>query len=743
MRKLINVSNRLPVTLEEEEIRKSSGGLVSALEGISGDYDLQWIGWPGAEVPDPERQRRVEEALQRDFGCLPIFLDAQEIAGFYEGFSNSSLWPLLHYMPSRFRYEPQWWERYHAVNQRFAQKVLEVADGDDLVWVHDYHLMLLPQMLREARPSLKIGFFLHTPFPSYESFRCHPKRGELAAGLLGADLIGFHTFGYLRHYCSATLRLLGLESEITQIHHQGRRTAVGVYPIGINAQRFEAELETPEFAGHLESFRMAHFAKRIILSVERMDYTKGILHRLDAIELFLAARENRDDVVFVFVSVPSRGGVEEYRNLIAEVEGRIGELNGRYATLHNSPIHFIHASIGFPELCALYAVADVALVTPLIDGMNLVSKEFVACQREDPGVLILSEFAGAAAELSTALIVNPYDAQNVAASITEALDMPEDERVRRMEPMRERVLRVNAQHWARRFTHELAATPTAPEIAAPGARKAVQRLSAALSQHKKIAMFLDYDGTLREIERDPAAARPNADTHALLRKLQNRSGVDVTVISGRTPEDLESFLGAYDFGLIAEHGAAIRRPGCREWERVDRNISYGWKEPILKLLRLYESSTPGSFVEQKRTSLVWHYRNTDPVYGSWKARELLTELAALTASEPLKVRQGKRIVEVTATQVNKGAAMLRVLDSARYDLVFCAGDDTTDEDMYQLDIPNLLSVHVGTEDTRAQFSVPTPAALRRLIEESLNAVSNAPPPPNRSALVPANPDASE
>src|SRR5438874_8536303 len=392
MPNIINVSNRLPVTVGEK-IEKSSGGLVAALEGVSHDGgELKWIGWPGKAIAEPSERQRIEHTLQQEYGFSPVFLSEEEVGAFYEGFANSSLWPLLHYMPSKFRYEPGWWEAYRSANQKFADEVLSVAQPDDLVWVHDYQLMLLPAMLKEQMPQLRVGYFLHTPFPSYEIFKCHPRRTELAEGMLGADLIGFHTFGYMRHFRSAVLRLLGIESDMTRIRHGGHSSSIGVYPIGINAKKFEEQIRTPEHAQQFVRITHENQGKQLVLSVERMDYTKGIVQRLEAIDLYLRDHEDRDHIKFLFVSVPSREGVPEYQELVQEVEARIGKLNGKYATLHNSPIHFIHASIEFPELCALYAAADAAIVTPLRDGMNLVAKEYIACQSNDPGVLILSEF---------------------------------------------------------------------------------------------------------------------------------------------------------------------------------------------------------------------------------------------------------------------------------------------------------------------------------------------------------------
>ena len=715
---LINVSNRLPVTVEEDRFTKSSGGLVAALEGLpEGQFKTTWIGWPGAAFPEENRRQEIARSLAEDHGCIAVFLSQEEATAFYEGFSNSSIWPLLHYLPNYLRYEPDWWKHYQNVNRTFAEKVLETVHEGDLVWVHDYQLMLLPAMLRASAPDLKIGFFLHTPFPAYEIFRCHPRRRELVTGMLGANRIGFHAFGYLRHFCSTVQRLLGIETELTHIPSEGHNTALGVYPIGINAPKFEQTLDSKEFYQRREQFRVAHEGKRLVVSVERMDYTKGILHRLEAIDNFLAGSDKIDAIRFVFVSVPSREGIEEYQHLVEEVESRVGQLNGKYATLLNSPIHFIHGSIPFVDLCALYALADIALVTPLIDGMNLVAKEFVACQRENAGLLILSEFAGAAEELFNALLVNPYDSAAVAGTLTDALALSTEEKRNRILPMRERVMRYDARHWARSFIDDLMSGPIRDaRTVETNLREAREQLGQAISAGKRIALFLDYDGTLREIELDPRAATPNADLEALLQRLGQQPNVDVTVISGRSQEDLEAFLGRHPFRLIAEHGASLRRPGKKEWERLDLNINYAWKEELLAILRLYEQATPGSTIEEKHSSIVWHYRKAEEEFGAWKANQLTEELSALTANHPIKVRQGKKMVEVTAAENNKGGAVARVLEqNDNYEVALCAGDDLTDESMFELTRPRLLTIKVGIGPTQAGFRVSDPAAFRQFL----------------------------
>ena len=714
----------------------SSGGLVAALKGVRApDLPVHWVGWPGAEIAEDQHQP-VADRLAAKFAATPVFLGRDEATGFYEGFSNSSLWPLLHYMPSRFRYQSEWWEHYRAVNRRFAEKTLLVAEEGAVVWVHDYQLMLLPRMLSKARPSLKVGFFLHTPFPSYEVFRYHPRRVELLKGLLGADLIGFHTFGYMRHFRSSVLRLLGIESDITRLRCDEREVRLGVHPIGINAERFAEELASDRFAQQAASVREAYADKRVVLSVERLDYTKGILHRLDAIDLFLKDCPERDRMKFIFISVPSRENVDEYRELREEVEFRVGRLNGTYATLNNSPIKFIHGSINFTELCALYARAEACVVTPLIDGMNLVAKEFCAAQDlgnpgHVPGVLVLSEFAGAAEELFNALIVNPHDAQQVADALKQALAMPAEERRGRMKGMRERVFALDAGRWARSFIDDLLARrpgdASASESEAKDLERVRRRFADALRTGQRVAFFLDYDGTLREIQPTPDAAAPSAEVHALLRLLAGHANIDTTLISGRTAENLEAWFGQYPFGLVAEHGAYLRRPRGNDWEQLDRNISYAWKDELLKVLLVYEASTPGSFIENKRTGLVWHYRKADPEFGQWKAAALAAELSVLVANSPLEVRQGRKIVEITSSQVNKGSAVSRVLEEAGlpYSAVLCAGDDQTDESMFRLHLSNLTAIKVGDGRTLAPHRLPHPAALRRFILDIIAAHPSA------------------
>lgn len=703
MQKVINVANRLPITLGKT-ITKSSGGLVAALEGVSNEhFELQSIGWPGP-IEDSSKIAGLHQQLKDDYGCIPVFLSEEQIQGYYHGLSNSSLWPLLHYNRAYMNYSEKDWQAYVQVNKLFADVIIDNSEPDDIIWVHDYHLFLLPEILRQRRPEQKIGFFLHTPFPSSEVIRCHPQREALIRGVLGADLIGFHTFGYLRHFRSSALQLLGLESDMTEIKIGNHVASLGIFPIGINSLSFEQQLVSQGHFDKRDELTRTWQNKRLVLSVERLDYSKGLLRRLEAIEQWLVSQERIDDVVFVFVSVPTRGEVKEYQILRERIEREVGRINGLFASVQNSPIHFIHQSITFTELCALYEMSDAALVTPLVDGMNLVAKEYLACQRDDdPGVLILSEFAGAAQELLDAIIVNPYNENEVSKAISMALDMPLEERQGRMKYMKNRVMEYNSDYWARTFLDELQKTEqlrNKPKDLLDNFTAITERFSAA----SKRALFLDYDGTLRDFEDHADAAFPGPELHALLAALEN-TDLDVYVISGRAGETLQEWLGEYQFTLIAEHGNRYLLPGEKHWRSLNASNDFSWKQTVNEIFKLYEGSTPGSTIEEKQSSIVWHYRMADPVYGNWKANQLLSDMYSMLGNLPVELHHGKRIVEASSMHVNKGRAVEHFMKAHEYSIALCAGDDQTDEAMFRLNNEAIISIKVGEGDSHAQSRV--------------------------------------
>jgi len=717
-KRIINVSNRLPVRIQGGDLVKSSGGLVSALEGVQtsggGDFDLQWIGWPGGAEEDIDDKSRITERLQSEFGYHPVFLSEEEISDFYHGFSNSSLWPLLHYNPTYFNYQHHWWQTYEKINACFADAVCDTAKEGDLVWVHDYHLMLLPKMLRKRRPDLRIGFFLHTPFPSYEIFRCHPKRQELLEGLLGADLIGFHTFGYLRHFRSAVLRLTGRESDIYTIRHDEIDTHIGVFPIGINWSGFQKELGSDAYNACRERFANDFKNKQIVLSVERLDYTKGIPQKLEAIEKYLESNpDRRDNVVFILIAVPSREDVGEYAQLKNNIELAVSQINGKYATVSNIPVHFINRGVKFEELCALYALADVAMVTPLVDGMNLVAKEYIACQEDHGGALILSEFAGAAQELFNAIMVNPYDVDGMAWSIGVALDMDDGHKRSQLEPMRKLVIEKDSKWWARRFIDALVNT-TGKTPRDEVKRMDANTLLAFAPSSKRKALFLDYDGTLRDFVVDPAKATPEQNLLEILAQLDQRKDLDVYIVSGRKGDFLQEHLGQFGFTLIGEHGYVFKKPGC-DFELLNADADLEWMPTVREVFDLYAASTPGTHVEQKRSAVVWHYRAADPEFGQWKAVELIGHLKEAIANVPAAIAHGKKIVEVSSQQINKGMAVERFIHEKDYDAILCIGDDQTDETMYRHRKAGAVTIKVGPGTTDAEYRLAGPTQVHQML----------------------------
>ncbi|MFO7820445.1 MAG: bifunctional alpha,alpha-trehalose-phosphate synthase (UDP-forming)/trehalose-phosphatase [Lentisphaeria bacterium] len=714
---VVNVTYRLPVTVEGKKERASEG-LLATIAHAEKHYAVKWVGWPGKILHDVGKQRDVSAKLKGAHKYTPVFLTQAELDGFYYGFSNASAWPVLHYMAQYMHYESSWWDAYCAVNRKFAEIVCGTLEEGDVVWVHDYQLMLLPSMIRQRRPDVRVAFFLHTPFPSYEIFRSLPHREDLIKGILGADQIGFHTFGYLRHFRSTVLRLLGYATEMDHVLHEGRRTYIGVYPIGIDAPRFAEELATKRHARHKMDLRKMYENKTLVLSVERIDYSKGIERRLEAIETFLRHWHPKDDIVFLFINIPSRTRVNEYKLLRQRLESRIGHINSRYGTLENVPVHCVFHAIPFPELCALYAVADAALVTPLIDGMNLVAKEYVAAKQDECGVLLLSEFAGAAEELWNAVLVNPFNVAGMAEKIKEALALSETEKHARMQKMRKRVMTYDAHYWAGSFIEDLRNRPVRPR-AEVRREQQISEILAAFKGAGKVGCFLDYDGTLREFEQDPTHALPMPEICDLLCELADNPRIDPYLISGRKRHEMQEWFGDLEVTLIAEHGLAVRPAGEGDWRAFYKEVDLSWKEIILGMLHHYEGITPGSHVEEKQASVAWHYRAADPEFGDWKARQLVAALDDMLTGIPAEVHHGQSVVEVVSVYVNKGAAVERMLLANSYDLVVCAGDDITDESMLRKTDAGRFGIKIGAGETEARYQIQSPSDLRSLLEEVL------------------------
>jgi trehalose 6-phosphate synthase/phosphatase len=731
----ILVSNRLPVRVDASgRVSRTSGGLASALNGAGVTSKGLWVGWPGLAteaIADPQALRASMAAVN----TAPVLLSQAELDGFYEGYSNATLWPVLHNQISQARFDgPTWFPVYEEVNRRFAEVVLAVAQDGDTIWIHDYHLFLLPDLLRRSNRDLRIGYFLHTPFPSSETFRALPERAALLTGLLGADLIGFHTYNYLRHFRSSVLRVLGVESEVDTVWHQGRELKLGVYPIGHDRRGFERARGSSAFRRSLDAYRSEIGKRSLILSVERLDYTKGVPEKLAAIREFLKRNPERHNVLFLLIAVPSREGVEAYDELTSRVQREVGAINGDFSSVGHSPVQFLHRGLPQAKLAALYALADVCLVLPLIDGMNLVAKEFIDGKRnaqgERPGCLILSEFAGAAQEMSHALIVNPYDVHEVLGAIGTALAMSDREKAHRTKVMQERLDRHDAGVWARRFLDDLPGTAGGELTGAlMGSMQALaSRLAETVRAGRSLALFLDYDGTLRSFELRPEEALPGVELCSLLTALAAVPGVSVAIVSGRPKAFLEEHLGGLGVTLVAEHGYRWLRPGQARWRVGHPRLDTSWMAHVRPHLEQSRDATPGTQIEEKRTAMVWHYRRADPEFGQWQARALLEDLTDITASLPVSVHHGKKIVEVASQFVSKGEAVTQLIDEIRPDCVLVAGDDQTDETMFALE-PDGIEFHsfcVGNQSTRAGHRT-TLAGLRALLDQLAANLSGSDP----------------
>ena len=721
MAKIVIVSNRLPVTVSKDEdgltFTASVGGLATGLASFYRDYESVWIGWPGIPRDDltTEDVTVIEETLRTQHGCLPVHLTEADLADYYEGFSNKTIWPLFHYFPQNASYEEDYFRSYVEVNRAFADAVLSVAEAGDVVWVHDYHLMLLPEMIRQRLPEATIGFFLHIPFPSFETFRLLPWRLEVVTGLMGSDLVGFHTFDYAKHFLVTVRNLTGHEHAAGEISAGRRLIKVDSFPMGIDFERYAAAPDTPAVTAEAGKVRARVGQRRIVLSVDRLDYSKGILSRIDAIDTFFEMHpEYADKVQVILVAVPSRTAVKEYDTLKRRVDEAVGRVNGRHGVIGWNPIEYLYSSLPFEELVALYSVSDVCLVTPIRDGMNLIAKEYLAADPE--GVLVLSEMAGAAKELGEAIIVNPNNRHEVASAIRNALEMPRSERERRNDTMRERLKRYNVTAWAADFVDSLAATKErqsrfAANILDEGARhELMERYRAATRR----VLFLDYDGTIVDFARCPAAAVPDEEIVSVLTSLAADPANTVVVISGRERTSLESWLAETGVRLVAEHGA-FTRDADGVWRAAAQDPTE-WKQAFAPMLDLFVDRTPGSFVEEKDFSLVWHYRQADPELAAIRGRELKDAALSLAAHLDVTVTEDTKLVEIRSGHVNEGQAAGAWLQEAP-DFVLALGDDWTDEDLFAAMPDGAYSIKVGFEPSRARWNLDSVEAVRELLRE--------------------------
>jgi trehalose 6-phosphate synthase/phosphatase len=678
------------------------------------------VGWPGAVIHKIQRDKKRIKRRLATHNCSPVFLAQREVDNYYHGYCNKTLWPLFHYFTQRAIHDKKYWKSYKRVNELFRNVLCKVTQSGDVVWIHDYQLMLLPRMLRDKIPDATIGFFLHIPFPSSEVFRLLPDRSEIIEGILGADLVGFHTHDYVHHFTETVRRLTGYEYSLGQISAGVRAVRVDAFPLGIDYKRYSTN--TPSIEKESNRLLEKLSGRKAILSIDRLDYTKGIPERLEAFDLFLEKYPHyRNKVTLILVVVPSRTGVKEYMLLKQRVDELISRINGKYGDIGWVPIWYLYRFLNLQKLVPLYKIADVALTTPLRDGMNLIAKEFIASKEDRRGVLILSEMAGAAQEMGEAILVNPNNKEEIADAIEQALTMPVHEQVRRNEIMQRRLLRYNVERWAHDFMERLHDVKQLQKCVhvrtiTPHVRK---QMRTAYRKSKNRLLLLDYDGTLVTFTENPLDARPNRETQGLLKKLCADPKNDVIIVSGRTRGTLEQWFGMLDLSLIAEHGVWIKKKHGK-WKMLEA-LSSDWKQQIKPILELYADRTPGSFIEEKEFSLVWHYRKTEPKLAAIRARELKSALRTLTGNLNLGLLEGSKVIEIKNTGINKGRAAQRWLTKRSFDFVLAIGDDWTDEDIFAVLPASAYSVKVGYGMTKALFSLENPSAVRTLLKTLVKA----------------------
>ncbi len=719
MSKLIIVSNRLPVTINRKRGElmyfPSAGGLATGLNSLDDNLNRKWVGWPGKSIKEDWERESIRNDLKGD-GLVPVFLTNTEIENFYGGFSNKVIWPHFHYFTQYTDYtHDAYWKAYVKVNRKFAKEVTPLIEDGDTVWVHDYQLMLLPGMIRETHPNVAIGFFLHIPFPSYEIFRILPWREKILQGVLGSDLIGFHTFGYMRHFLSAAYRIGGFEHQFGRMEIAGRKVNVDVYPMGIDYEKY-AFHDPDKTDDSVQAIMNISKGLRLVLSVDRLDYTKGIPQRIRAIGRFLASHpEYTRQVSFVMLVVPSRDSVDQYQELKHEVETLVGEVNGLHGTFDWTPIKYFYRSLSFGSLNALYQRSDVALITPLRDGMNLVAKEYIASkERSKRGVLILSEMAGAANELTDAITVNPQDSEEMVKALDQALSMTVEEQEMRLTKMQNRLRKYDVSNWAAAFMKDLKklTMPTNGKKANLIDQAVVDRMIEDYSKSKNRLIMLDYDGTLMGFQADPQAVSPDDELLELMEVLAKAEGNTLIFNSGRDHLTLEKWLGHLGTDMAAEHGVWQRRNG--KWQQA-AGMTNQWKERVMEVLDGMVERTPGSFIEEKEYSLAWHYRKADKELGAKRVREFREVLSYLTSNLDLQVLEGHKVVEIKNAGVNKGKAAATWVAENDFDFAITIGDDHTDEDIFKAMPDGAYTIKVGEGATEAKYQVANVDSVRKLL----------------------------
>ncbi|PWN53944.1 hypothetical protein IE53DRAFT_309331 [Violaceomyces palustris] len=666
----------------------------------------------------------MDEEEVRGIKYVPVWLESKVAHGHYEGYSKTTLWPLFHYLlwqdvhSERQKWEDYSWEAYYAANEAFAQRIASEYRPGDLVWIHDYHLLLVPAMLRKLVPDAHIGLFVHAPFPSSEVFRCLPKRKEILEGMLGADLACFQAFSYSRHFLSSCIRVCGFEAASNSVEsYNGHITNISYNPIGIDSAKIARDSSAEGVLPKIQAIREMYKGKKILIGRDKLDVVRGVIQKLQAFHKFLAEYpEWRNKVVLIQVTAPA---LNDSPKLEREVSELVSHINGEFGSLSFTPVHHYHQIIERDEYFALLSVADLALITSVRDGMNTTSMEYIICQeRFNKSPLILSEFTGTAGRMRSAIQVNPWNIYGVAKAINYGLTLSPAEKAARHDQLYHQVVMHTSHTWAASLAKQLLVrllsehsahfTPPLDRVAM------VERYHAA----RKRLLLLDYDGTLTPIVKNPEAAVPSKKLLEALEVLSKDEKNIIYIISGRDGQFLSKHLGHLTrIGFSAEHGGFVKEAGETEWHNLTEELDMTWMRDIRSVFEYFTERTSGSVIEQKKSSITWHYRNADPDYGSFQAKECQALLENLTTHNKLAVEVlvGKKNLEVRPLAVNKGEIVKRILyNNCDAEFVFCAGDDKTDEDMFK----TLVQLSPSNKDGPSS-SEPSDGAGKRLSQNGV------------------------
>lgn len=720
-----------------------------------------WVGILNTAHAIPARERDgISATLREKFNCVPVFLSNDIRTKFYQGFCKGVLWKPFHMLTNTHdekgntvRFDDDAWHAYQRVNRTFSNIIVQHYERQ-LIWVHDYHLMLLPYYLRIRLSGVKIGFYLHIPWPSSEIFRMLPVRNELLKGLLSSTMLGFHLFDYARHFLSGCVRLLNLEHEAKRgslgIEYEGRHVMIRVSHIGVDPERFSNRLGMPVVRHMAAEYEAKYPSKTILGAIDDLDYIKGIELKLLAFEYYLqsASQRVRDSVALIQIALPKTARANS--SVREEIRESVERINSTYGSPGHQPVYYVEKAISFDERIAIYSVCDSLLLTPVRDGLNLIPYEYIVCTPQGKGQLILSEFTGCSRALSSAVRVNPWhvdELRDVIDNVVQKRESRAGEIRLKHEADRKYVTGHSSAMWAESFLKDLReASESVQEVVRLGLSRAggFRRLEyddftmlnsrtvlRAFRESRRRLFLFDYDGTLTQIDSENSHmahtwARPTEEVLRNLELLSKQEGCTVVIVSGRgTETDGFHVPQMKALSIAAEHGFYYKRADSTTWEELAPEADLSWLEIALRIMQLYTDRTDGSYIEEKTAGLVWHYLAADPEFGQWQSKELHDHLESILTPFNVQVVSGHGWLQVRLANVNKGKMVAKVLSdlAERPDFILCCGDDRTDEDMFSMleqgvdtRANSLFTATVGVKPSNAQYYLRSSSEVGALIE---------------------------